>query len=183
MKIPNPSRMRQDEKGQWWYYFKEPTLEKPTGHRAQCDAKICCHCGQEFITYPGPDKRSQLHCSHRCRGSCEKGEHEYVRQRRAAFGERSARWKGGRIMRRGYVLIWTPDHRQGSRPGTRKYKFEHRVIMEEMLGRPLLATENVHHKNGVRDDNRRENLELWTRGQPPGQRVDDMPHCPTCRCS
>lgn len=50
---------------------------------------------------------------------------------------------------------------------------EHRIVKEQELGRELLPSENVHHVNGRRDDNRPENLELWSISQPSGQRVAD----------
>jgi hypothetical protein len=79
-------------------------------------------------------------------------------------------WRGGRSYKDGYVyLSGLFDH-----PNAVDGKIaEHRLIMAALIDRPLLDSETVHHKNGVRDDNRPENLELWATSQPAGQRVVD----------
>jgi hypothetical protein len=72
----------------------------------------------------------------------------------------SNNWKGGRWQRNdGYIWVHRPDH-----PNNRKgYVLEHRLVLETQLGRLLLPSEIAHHINGVRDDNRPENLEVMTR--------------------
>jgi len=82
----------------------------------------------------------------------------------------------------GYVFVWVDDP-SGAQvvagwPGTpprprRVRKREHVWVMEQHLGRALLPEESVHHINGVRHDNRLENLELWSSSHPAGQRVSD----------
>ena len=73
--------------------------------------------------------------------------------------------------RAGYVLRRVPSHPRAKTANG--YILEHVLVMEELLGRYLADGENVHHKNGVKDDNRPENLELWVRPQPSGMRASD----------
>lgn len=75
--------------------------------------------------------------------------------------------------RGGYLLVKAPGHSESNRGGG-LWAPEHRVVMANHLGRPLTESENVHHKNGDRTDNRLENLELWVTSQPYGQRARDL---------
>ena len=79
------------------------------------------------------------------------------------------------ITKKGHPNSWscTSIRKNGKKHVYEGRIFEHTFVMSEFLGRPLMKNETVHHKNGIRNDNRIENLELWSRGQPPGQRVED----------
>jgi hypothetical protein len=71
----------------------------------------------------------------------------------------------------GYVFWRDPSHPMAMKNGIVQ---EHRAVMAEIIGRPLLPAEEVHHKNGVRSDNTPRNLELWTSPHPSGQRPAEL---------
>ena len=169
----NP-RYSQDDQGQWWY-----TPGGPKEHaRTRAYVKTCAECGAPFVVSIF-HRKTAAHCSREC------GQRAWAREHPGHYtGKKASNWKTGRHIIRGYVWVWDPEAAQRARPGTKKpYVLEHRLVMEQVLGRPLAPGENVHHLNGVRDDNRPENLELWKRHQPPGQRSAEQRHCETCTCS
>ena len=85
-------------------------------------------------------------------------------------GSGNPNWRGGVTKHKaGYVMRKAAGHPRATSNGG--YVFEHILVMEELLGRYLVPGETVHHLNGIKDDNRIENLELWTKPQPSGIRA------------
>lgn len=74
-------------------------------------------------------------------------------------------------LRTGYVSVQI---------GRGDWEAEHRMVMAQMLGRPLRRGESPHHRNGDRADNRPENLELWVGGHRAGRRASETVKCPHC---
>ncbi len=124
-----------------------PSISIPSGDKKT--AWLCrCDCGNEKIVRSDMLKAGSVQ-SCGCKSS----------------GTKHYRWKGGKTTSsRGYELIRVNG----------EYVPEHRVVMEEILGRKLHVFETVHHKNGLKRDNRPENLELWAKAHGYGQRTSDL---------
>lgn len=128
----------------------------------------CKECGKQWtVPHSRIKKRNVQFCSHACK---------------------SKNWRAGGAPRfgsgkpiigaDGYVLISSPDHPEviaRRARGVRNNRMrEHRLVMEKFLGRILHPWENVHHKDGNRQHNAIENLELWVKTQPTGVRLADV---------
>lgn len=146
---------------------------------AKCPAEICeanisgmcqscgsnhektCECG---ATFKGYRKKKCKKCTKRDSRRRYKANARAKHYKPEAILERD-----GKMTKEGYVLVHCPE-----RSGNHDYVLQHRLVMENSIGRQLEPEETVHHKNGIRHDNRIENLELWTGAHPSGVRIEDL---------
>lgn len=128
--------------------------KESTGRRNAVIWKCKCDCGSVKLV-----AGTNLKSGHSKSCGC------YHRERlKGNVGKTHPAWKGGRWKTvDGYINCKVNG----------RVRPEHRVVMERLIGRKLMEHETVHHKNGIRDDNREDNLELWSDSQPAGQRVKD----------
>jgi hypothetical protein len=153
---------------------------QPTGPSAKfCSKKcrlgtaFCESCSTEFIkrhTQGLKDAKDNKYCSYVCRWQAVRSRDEYGRYLNSegyiVLNKNYSKKPPSRGLNdNGYVRI---NLRKEGRV------LEHRYVMEQALGRELHPDETVHHINGVKTDNRLENLELWASKHPRGQRTDDL---------
>lgn len=129
--------------------------------------------GDPHIVLSSGSVKQQEICSmcdkpHVAKGFCQLHYTRFYRTGNPHKEPKKERW----VTRDGHINIYRPDHPNAQKNGQIR---EHRYIMSEHLERPLFESEQVHHKNGNRTDNRIENLELMlVNFHPPGQRVKDL---------
>jgi len=126
---------------------------------------------KEFRVKDNPKYKNKTCSIFRCfnktvsKGMCESHYREVLKYGKIREPSEKRAPKGsGHLDKSGYVRKAREDGSQ---------TFEHRLVMEKHLGRRLKKHENVHHINGIKNDNRLENLELWTRPQPTGLKFED----------
>lgn len=153
---------RGDKIGRWTILRRVGNPNAPSNALSYARYLCVCECGTRKI-----QPVMNLASGHSQSCGCYKRD-----EARSRTGKKHWAWKGGRsVDPKGYVRLTGHDYPGAVFPNS---TYEHVVVMARHLGRPLFPDEIVHHKNGVRDDNRISNLELWVRRHPYGQRVQDL---------
>lgn len=147
------------------------------GRRTVTRDAICRGCGKPLVITK--TSRPRFYCSRACAMSalvkqvprtcvtCGKEYHVQISRSASKYCSSMCQHEAQRFVRRSGNNHYIIRNTSGGRI------LEHRLVMAEYIGRKLLSHESVHHKNGIRHDNRIENLELWTKSQPAGKRVVD----------
>ena len=148
------------------------------------DTIPCDHCGKPLYRCAGEIRRDRRYCSSACRGAGQtkppiikqcarcglemrlqqsKGYIQYCSRGCAGLARtkrplgRIHNGRPARCDKYGYVLVWEPTH---PNPALKGWQYEHRLVVEATISRYLRSDEDVHHVNGVKDDNRPENLKV-----------------------
>lgn len=108
--------------------------------------KVFCKCGKQII-----------YTSKKCAKCAQLGKKRTLEQRKKISGYNHSKFKG-KIQQGGYIYVYSPNH---PNKNSHNYVFEHRLVMEKRVGRYLTLEERVHHINGVKTDNKIENLMLF----------------------
>lgn len=123
-----------------------------------------CGCGQMRPKLGWDHKPKKFISGHNACLNNESAGHKFSSEETS--GEKHWNWRGGKyITDQGYVRVLIEP---------KKYRYEHRLVMEKKLGRKLKSTEIVHHVNEDRTDNREGNLELTTRSKH--NNIHGLPH-------
>ncbi|MDD0814278.1 HNH endonuclease [Curvibacter sp. HBC28] len=126
---------------------------------------------------PRPEKCSAQDCEKPVVAKCFCSGHYSLFRKYGDHTKAKYKWgKNGRDQwhKTSHGYIWRYSGYDDPNAAPNGFVYQHREVMANVIGRPLKSYESVHHKNGDRSDNRPENLELWVKSRPAGQRAQDL---------